>query len=161
MGIKLQVRPHITKERRVDLTINLEISSIVPGRTLFGGAIVDRRETTTRVILEDGHTFLISGILREVEREITRRIPGLGDIPLLGELFKHKETAIVNTETLVFLTPYVIGPDDPRDPIEAVPLERMRQQGLDRLEKSEVSGAEPNSDDAAAWVDAHDAVYDD
>ena len=162
VGIKLQVRPHITKERRVDLTINLEISSIVPGRTLFGGAIVDRRETTTRVILEDGHTFLISGILREVEREITRRIPGLGDIPLLGELFKHKETAIVNTETLVFLTPYVIGPDDPRDPIEAVPLERMRQQGLDRHPKPEVSSSdEAESSVSEELADARDGVDED
>ncbi len=125
VGIRLRVRPHITKERNVDLTINLLVSSVIPGRTLFGGAIVDRRETTTRIVLEDGKTFLISGILREEEREIIRRIPGLGDVPVLGEIFKHREIAKVNTELLIFLTPCVIGARDSRDPIESDPLQRL------------------------------------
>ncbi len=125
VGLRLQVRPHITKEKNIDLTVNLEVSNIVPGKTLFGGAIIDRRETTTRIVLEDGKTFLISGILREEERAVVRRIPGLGDIPGLGEVFKHRETAKVNTELLIFLTPYVIGPLDPRTPIESEPKQRL------------------------------------
>jgi len=102
----------------------------VPGRTLFGGAIVDRRETTTQILLEDGRTFMISGILREEERAIIRSVPGLGDIPGLGEIFKHRETAKVNTELLVFLTPYVIGPrtmPPASDPIEKDPMDRLEQ----------------------------------
>lgn len=127
VGIRLRVRPHITKEKNVDLTVNLIVSSQIPGRTLFGGLIIDRRETTTRILLEDGKTFMISGILRQEQREIIRRIPGLGDIPLLGELFKHRELADVNSELIILLTPYVIGPDDPRDPIEAEPLDRVNE----------------------------------
>lgn len=128
VGMRLRVRPHITKEKNVDLTVNLEVSNIVPGQTLFGGAIIDRRETTTRIVLEDGRTFLISGIIREQEGAIVRRIPGLGDIPGLGELFKHREITKVNTELLVFLTPYVIGPQDPRGPIESEPQNRLEHQ---------------------------------
>ncbi|MEP0842858.1 MAG: hypothetical protein HRF43_09110, partial [Phycisphaerae bacterium] len=127
VGIRLRVRPHITKEKKIDLTVNLLISSIIPGRTLFGGAIVDRRETTTRIVLEDGKTFMISGILKEEDRTITRRVPGLGDIPLLGELFKHREVARVNTELLIFLTPYVIGAEGPYTPVESQPQDRLRQ----------------------------------
>ncbi|MCK4342937.1 MAG: hypothetical protein KAY37_14585, partial [Phycisphaerae bacterium] len=128
VGITLRVRPHITQESNIDLMVNLRISNVIPGQTLFGGAIVNRRETTTRVILEDGKTFMISGILREEEREIIRRIPGLGDIPLLGELFKHREMAKVNTELLIFLTPYVISPTNrTHDAIEAEPLQRLRK----------------------------------
>ncbi len=130
VGITLRVRPHITKEANVDLTVNLRISNIIPGRTLFGGVIVDRRETTTRIVLENGKTFMISGILREEEREITRRIPGLGDIPLIGELFKHREKAKVNTELLIFLTPYVIGREYSRDAIESEPLKRLNNGQL-------------------------------
>ncbi|HOW68981.1 MAG TPA: secretin N-terminal domain-containing protein [Phycisphaerae bacterium] len=148
VGMRLRVRPHITKEKNVDLTVNLEVSNIVPGQTLFGGAIIDRRETTTRIVLEDGHTFLISGIIREQDGTIVRRFPGLGDIPGLGELFKHRETTKVNTELLVFLTPYVIGPQDPRGPIESVPQDRLERQfpsggGVEDVQKPEVVPATP------------------
>jgi general secretion pathway protein D len=125
VGIRLRVRPHITKDRNIDLTVNLLVSNLVPGVTLFGGAVVDRRETTTRIVLEDGKTFLISGILREEEHAIIRRVPGLGDIPGLGELFKHREMAKVNSELLIFLTPHVIGPKGPYNKISCEPVEKM------------------------------------
>jgi general secretion pathway protein D len=128
VGITLRVRPHITQEANIDLMINLRVSSVLPGQTLFGGAIVDRRETTTRVVLEDSRTFMISGILREEDRVITRRVPGLGDIPLLGELFTHRETAKVNSELLIFITPYVISPlDTSRAPISEDPIKRYNK----------------------------------
>lgn len=127
VGIRLRVRPHISNGKEIDLTVNLSVSSIVPGRTLFGGAIIDRRETTTRVVLEDGKTFLISGILREEQTKVIRRVPGLGDIPILGELFKHRELGAVNSELLIFLTPYVIGPGTTRDVIESEPLKRFEE----------------------------------
>lgn len=135
VGIRLRVRPHITKERNVDLTVNLLVSSIVPGQTLFGGAIVGRRETTTRIVLQDGKTFLISGILREEDRTITRRVPGLGDIPLLGEVFKHREIVKANTELLIFLTPYVIGPQNDASPVESEPQDRLKQHFPPNLEE--------------------------
>jgi general secretion pathway protein D len=133
VGIKLAVRPHITKERTVDLQVNLEISSYQSGNTLFGGVIIDRKETDTRVVLEDGKTFLISGILQQKDQVINRGIPGLCDIPGLGEVFKHHEVVKVNTELLIFLTPYVIGPELPKAPIEADPLQRLQQHFPDPI----------------------------
>lgn len=130
VGITLRVRPHITQENDINLTVKLRVSSVVPGKTLFGGVLVDRRETTTQITLVDGRTFLISGILRQADTQVIRRIPGLGDIPGLGEVFKHRETAKVNTELLVFLTPYVIGPkpQPPKsDPIEREPAEELKK----------------------------------
>jgi len=64
VGIALRVRPRITINRDVDININLQLASTQPGNTLFGGAIVDRRETTTHLIVKDGQTVVISGILR-------------------------------------------------------------------------------------------------
>jgi len=129
VGLTLRVRPHITEEKTVNLRVQLRVSSVIPGRTLFGGAIVDLRETSTQITLEHGRTFMISGILRAEEREIIRKVPGLGDIPLLGELFKHRETAEINTELLVFLTPYVIETQvpDSYEPIEDEPEERLNE----------------------------------
>ena len=127
VGIRLRVKPHITQDSNVDLAVNLRVSNTIPGRTLFGGLIVDRRETTTHIVLEDGQTFMISGILREEKRNITRRVPGLGDIPLLGELFKHRELADVNSELVIFLTPYVIGPKTTSQPAAAKRQEQIEK----------------------------------
>ncbi|MEE9128774.1 MAG: secretin N-terminal domain-containing protein, partial [Phycisphaerales bacterium] len=72
VGVGLNVRPRITVTGDVDLEINLEISSIVPGAELFGSPIFDRRETTTQVIVKNGQTIVLSGIIKDVESKITR-----------------------------------------------------------------------------------------
>ncbi|MBL8763659.1 MAG: hypothetical protein JNM07_05270 [Phycisphaerae bacterium] len=107
VGIQLRTRPRITVNSDVDLRVNLELSSIVPGQTLFGGFVVDRRETTTQLIVHSGQTVVISGIKRSEDSLIKRKVPLLGDIPLLGELFKSSETQRTDRELLVFITPIV------------------------------------------------------
>jgi general secretion pathway protein D len=113
VGIRLRVRPHITEQREVDLAVNLEISSVadiappVPGAVTF-----NRRETTTHVVLRDRQTLMISGILRSEDVTVRRKVPGFGDIPLVGLIFQHREVVKANTELLIFLTPYVLSPDD-------------------------------------------------
>lgn len=111
VGIQLRVRPRITPRREVDLRINLELSSLQPGQTLFGGFIVDRRETTTHLIVADGQTVVISGILRSEDSDIKRKVPILGDIPLIGLLFQSTETVQSRTELLAFITPIVVEND--------------------------------------------------
>jgi general secretion pathway protein D len=108
VGIQLRVRPRITFRHDVDLRVNVELSSIVPGQTLFGGAIVDRRETTTQLIVQNGQTVVISGILRKEDSDIIRKVPLLGDIPLIGLIFRSREKTKTNTELLVFITPMVV-----------------------------------------------------
>ena len=108
VGVVLNVRPRITAQNDVNMEIYLELSSIVPGVTLFGGAIIDRRSTTTEITVKSGQTIIISGILRESESTITRKVPFLGDIPIIGELFKSKEKRMVTSELVAFITPVVI-----------------------------------------------------
>jgi Flp pilus assembly secretin CpaC len=85
------------------------------GQTLFGGAVVDRRETTTQLIVKDGQTVVISGIIRNELTDIVRKVPLLGDIPLIGELFKSREKTNKATELFVFITPIVINNTDDAD----------------------------------------------
>ena len=68
-------------------------------------------KTTTDMIVKDGETLMLSGILMQNDREIERKIPLLGDLPLLGGLFRHYDTVKSNTELLAFITPYVMGSD--------------------------------------------------
>jgi type II secretory pathway component GspD/PulD (secretin) len=128
VGIQLRVRPRITMRRDVDLKVNLELSSIVPGQTLFGGAIVDRRETTTQLIVGNGQTVVISGILRKEDSDIVRKVPLLGDIPLLGALFRSTEKSKINTELLVFITPIVVDNGDEADELNEGYLKRLEER---------------------------------
>lgn len=128
VGIQLRVRPRITIKQDVDLKINLELSSTTPGNTLFGGAIVDRRETTTQLIVKSGQTVVISGILRAEDAEIRRKVPLLGDIPLLGLLFRSVEKTRTDKELLVFITPIVVDNTDALGPLNEPYIRRLHDR---------------------------------
>ena len=130
VGVSLNVRPRITTQHHVDMEINLELSTISDER-LFGGAILDRRETTTRVVVKSGQTIVLSGILRDEESEIIRKVPFLGDIPLLGLLFQSREIETTRTELIAFITPYVVDNPDEND-TNFNEAERQRLQDLSR-----------------------------
>ena len=127
VGINLRIRPRITPERDVDLKVNLELSSIQPQQTLFGGYIVDRRETTTQLIIKDGQTVIMSGILRSEDSDIKRKVPVLGDIPLVGEIFKSTERSKSSTELLAFITPLVVNSQADSDRLNDLPRRRLDQ----------------------------------
>lgn len=125
VGIALSARPRITSNRDVDLLVSLELSSLSPNTTAQGGLIVDRRRTETRVILRDQQTVVLSGILRETESDVKRKVPLLGDIPLVGALFTSLDKTKTRSELIAFITPIVV--DNPSDS-DAV-LDPMRQRG--------------------------------
>lgn len=134
VGIQLRVRPRITVNRDVDLRVNLELSSIQPQQTVLGGFIVDRRETTTQLIVRNGQTIVISGILRSEISDIKRKVPLLGDIPLLGALFTSIDKQETRTELVAFITPIVVD-----NPEEASSVNEPYRQRLEVL-KSELKG---------------------
>lgn len=147
VGIQLRARPRITMDKKVDLRVNLELSSIVPGQTLFGAFIVERRETTTQTIIRNGQTVVISGILRHEEVEVTRKVPFLGDVPLLGHLFRSKDNSAVATELMVFITPIIVDNVDETDAVTAPlrgPLDRLRDRFKVESEGDKIAPVEPS-----------------
>ena len=110
VGTLLRIRPHITKEGSVDLLINLEISRLVPGSATQGdNPTFDRREVTTQVIVQNGQTVMLSGIIRQEKFDDIRKVPLLGDLPLIGALFRAVDKGIRNRELVVFITPRVMS----------------------------------------------------
>lgn len=107
VGVRLNARPRITVEGDVDLEIILELSSVVPG-TLGDRVVFDRRQTSTQVIVRDGQTIVLSGIMREQESEIRRKFPILGDIPILDLIFSSRDTEIEQAELVAFITPTIV-----------------------------------------------------
>jgi general secretion pathway protein D len=118
VGIILQVTPFITSDGLVEMILAPQISSIdanqsVQINTATNGSVVttpiiDIRSANTVVVTPDGQTVVIGGLIQNSKTTSDSKIPILGDIPLLGNLFKHKITADVKTELLIFLTPHVV-----------------------------------------------------
>jgi len=90
VGVILEVTPHINTAGDVALKIRAESSSIVPGQTLFGGAILDTRNFKTDVTVKDKETLVLGGIIQRQVSDTLRRTPLLGSIPGMGWFFKRR-----------------------------------------------------------------------
>ncbi|KKK83745.1 hypothetical protein LCGC14_2790310, partial [marine sediment metagenome] len=111
----------------VDMMINLEISRIVPGSNSQGNPIFDRREVTTHVIVQAGQTIMLSGIIRQEDFSDVRKVPLLGDLPLIGPLFRSIDKGVRNRELVVFITPHVMSTPDEVDAEMIQPKEALRR----------------------------------
>lgn len=109
--LSLTVVPQITPDDRIimDLTITKDsIGEVVP--TGQGGTIpsIDTRELVTQVVVNDGETVVLGGVYETEMRNTTNRVPGLGNIPGIGYLFRSRETVNNNAELLIFVTPKIL-----------------------------------------------------
>jgi len=107
VGVTLRVRPNITPEKAVDMTVNLMVSQLDP-QLVNGNIATSLLDTTTKTIVGDGQTIMIGGIIYQTDTETVNKVPLLGDIPLIGAVFSHIDSQKVNNELIVFVTPYVI-----------------------------------------------------
>jgi len=110
-GIILKVTPTITSDGKVALKINPEVSQVSPTiQAVAGGAPgIDTRSADTTVITSDGETIVIGGLIHDYKSEGEFKVPLLGDLPLIGWLFKKKTSERVRRELLIFVTPRIIS----------------------------------------------------
>jgi general secretion pathway protein D len=114
VGIILKVTPFIASDGMVQMIVQPSTSSLDPAASVqvspgVAAPVIDIRSADTVVITPDGQTVVIGGLMRNDSGEVVSKIPLLGDIPLLGNLFKHKTSSTAKTELLIFLTPHVIA----------------------------------------------------
>ena len=107
VGMTLRVRPSITPEKHVDMNVNLTISQRT-SEFINAQPVRTEMETETTLIVKDGETVMLGGMLFQEDSLVERKIALLGDLPLVGGLFRHNETVLANNEMIVFITPYVI-----------------------------------------------------
>jgi general secretion pathway protein D len=111
IGIILEVTPHITQDGLVEMQVLPEISTItgdtVPISENINAPVFAKRSAETFVVVPDGQTVVIGGLMEDQMIESTKKVPILGDIPLLGMAFRHKTKTKAKTELLIFLTPTV------------------------------------------------------
>jgi type IV pilus assembly protein PilQ len=105
-NLKLEVTPQITPEGGIILDVDINKDSI--GILTTAGFAIDTKHVKTTVLVENGGTVVIGGIFQQTDRQQETKVPVLGDVPYLGNLFKSKTKSIDKTELLVFLTPRVL-----------------------------------------------------
>ena len=133
VGLTLKITPQINEGDAVLLKIDQEISTLTDS-TQAVDLITNNRTITTSVIVEDGGTLVIGGLIQDDVRESEQRVPLLGSIPLLGVLFRAKKVQYVKTNLMFFIKPTII-----RDSVDAAfetnakySLIRDIQLGVDR-----------------------------
>jgi general secretion pathway protein D len=113
VGVILEVTPFITADGLVEMIVAPQVSSIDPsqGIAISQGVyapIIDIRSANTVAVTPDGQTVILGGLMSKSKSSTDTKVPLLGDIPLLGNLFKRKQSSDTQDELIIFLTPYII-----------------------------------------------------
>lgn len=113
VGLKLEVEPSISPEDEVSMKIALEVSSLVNKITTQTGTVayqIGTRSANTVLKLHDGETQFLAGLIKQQQSSTSSRIPGLGDIPVLGRLFSSQSDNGVRNEIVLSITPRIVRP---------------------------------------------------
>ncbi len=143
VGIELQVLPQINADNEVRLDLRQEVSSIVgPVSDDFNELIINKREIKTTITIASGEIAVLGGLLDDNERRTIQKIPLLGDIPIIGELFTSRGQSRVKTNLMVFIRPTILRSAADRQALAA------RRYGVIREAQWRQSpGVEPAIDD--------------
>ncbi len=133
VGKILKVTPHVTEGGRVRMLINLEVSAIDQTATLATSSTLPvslKRTVDTTVIVRNNQTIVIGGLIDETTTISETKVPVLGDIPILGWLFRDKSDSTEKTNLYVFLTPRVI-----KNPNEAASVLKEKQKHMNSIQE--------------------------
>jgi general secretion pathway protein D len=112
IGIILKVKPRINNNNSVTLDIEQSIESIVPSLADTADIVTNKREIKTRVLIGDDEILVLGGLMRDEITDTVNKVPILGDIPLLGRLFKSQSTTATKTNLMVFIHPRILHSSD-------------------------------------------------
>ena len=127
-GVELNFTPRVVEHDLINIELEAAVSSIDPANGFTQGAFtIDafrRRETSTTVEMRDGESFAIAGLLSDDFRDLSGQVPWLGDIPVLGALFRSAEFTRQQTELVIIVTAHLVTPT--RGQAYALPTDRVR-----------------------------------
>jgi len=118
-GVQLEFMPVILDDRRISLKVAPEVSELnfADGVELTGTRVpaIDTRRAATTLELGSGQTFAMAGLLQQQRQQNIQKLPGLGDVPVLGALFRSQEFQRGQTELAIIVTPYIVEPSSTPD----------------------------------------------
>ena len=114
IGVIFEVTPHVNSAGFITLDLQPKVTDILSFVTVENAVVpqLSKEEATTTVMIRDGETLVIAGLIKDQVSDTRKKTPILGDIPLLGLLFQKTEKTITKTDMLVFLTPHIVTPDN-------------------------------------------------
>ncbi len=116
VGILFNVTPTVSeKAGMVTLDLEPEVSEI-SGTVAFEGVdvpLINSKNAKTRVMVEDGNTLVIAGLIKSKDTDTVKKVPFLGDVPVLGHIFRKKEKLTEKTDLIIFVTPHIVTPEVP------------------------------------------------
>ena len=107
VAVKLTVTPHINPNKQIMMELVPEVSDLSTQATVSGGIIILTSSVNTKLLVNDGETAVIGGVIRSKQSTLKKGVPFLSSIPLLGYLFKYEGTNVDNTEIMIFVTPTI------------------------------------------------------
>lgn len=116
VGLKLDAIPEINLGGDVNIALNLDVSSVGNSVTTNSGSVVFQigtRSTSTQLRLKDGETQVLAGLISDSDRKSISKVPGVGDLPILGRLFSTHSDEVIKTELVLSITPRIIRPTTP------------------------------------------------
>ncbi|MDP3980709.1 MAG: hypothetical protein Q8Q33_04770, partial [Chlamydiota bacterium] len=111
VGLSLRITPHITDTDHIRLDVYQKVEDVI-GQTFEGAVETSKREARTSVSIKDQDTIVIGGLIREKKLNGLRKVPILGDIPLLGLPFRSTTEQRIKTNLFIFISPHIIGSEE-------------------------------------------------
>lgn len=140
VGVQLEVKPQINAGGAIKLFLRQEVSSIAgPVATGSADLIINKREIETTVTVDDGDIIALGGLIDENERRTIEKVPLLGDIPVVGELFKSRSRSRTKTNLMVFIRPTIVRSRQDAQAISARRYNYTREMQRERYPKQEPS----------------------
>lgn len=140
VGVQLQVKPQINAGGAIKLFLRQEVSSIAgPVATGSSDLIINKREIETTVTVDDGDIIALGGLIDENERRTIEKVPLLGDIPVVGELFKSRSRSRTKTNLMIFIRPTIVRTRQDAQAISARRFNYTREMQRERYPKQEPS----------------------
>lgn len=135
VGVMLRVKPQINEGNAIRLEIEQEVSAIAPGTTTAADLITSKRSLRTIVMVEDGQMVVLGGLIDDLLVQTEDKVPGLGDIPGLGRLFRYDTARKEKRNLMVFLHPVIVQDGAVQDQLTASKYSYIRAQQLSARER--------------------------
>ncbi|HKK22687.1 MAG TPA: type II secretion system secretin GspD [Pseudohaliea sp.] len=138
VGITLSVKPHINEGDAVVLDIEQEVSSLTGltgAQAMASDLITNERKVQTKVMAEDQRIVVLGGLIKDDVQDAQQKVPILGDIPLLGRLFRNDSVNVTKTNLLIFIRPTIIRDSAELEGATALKYKQIRARQLERRER--------------------------
>ena len=152
VGLSLKVKPQINEGNEIFLEINQEVSDVLPDTNAVD-IQTSKRQIKTNIIVGDGRMIVLGGLLTERETEVESKVPGLGDIPGLGALFRSTDTKREKVNLMIFLRPVIVRDNAMSDYYSSKKYKLIRNEQAQVLEDGSplIEGLRPRMPSETQW----------